>query len=53
MPEMRISIPVQPHAMLTYHARIRQLTLPAMVNEIIDKWLAKHEKGPSDEQPQK
>ncbi len=36
MPEMRISIAVQPHAMLTYHARIRQLTLPAMVNEIID-----------------
>jgi hypothetical protein len=53
MPEMRISIPVQPHAKLTYYARLNKLTLPAIVNEIIDKWLAKHEKGPSDEQPQK
>jgi hypothetical protein len=53
MPEMRLNIPIQPHAILTYHARIRQLTLPAIVNEILVKWVAEHEKGPSDEQPQK
>ena len=53
MPDIRVPVPPQPHASLTYHAKLAGKTIPQLVNEILNGWLAKQsKKGPSDVQPQ-